>query len=236
MLHDHFGSQSPDCTLRINTGISSPHPCTLLPAYSSHQNLRRALRWIWFWGREAVLLLETQEIICQRRGNPGELMMEEKKKGRGERKGKWAEERRETKEGVRSEGAQEPRGTLPLRRRVFFLLLLLFTGAPVAYGSSWARSQMGAAAGAHATATATQHPSCTYDLHCGFWQCQILNPLSRPGIEPTSSWSLTHWTIMGNPRGGGFSFSFFFLSFFFFFFFFFFFNGHFHGIWSFPGQ
>ena len=28
------------------------------------------------------------------------------------------------------------------------------------------------------------------DLHHSSWQCQITNPLSKPGIEPASSWLL----------------------------------------------
>ena len=30
------------------------------------------------------------------------------------------------------------------------------------------------------TATATLDPSCVCDPHCSLWQCQILNPLSKP--------------------------------------------------------
>ena len=32
---------------------------------------------------------------------------------------------------------------------------------------------------AYTTATATQDPSCAYDLHHSSWQRQILNPLSK---------------------------------------------------------
>jgi len=32
---------------------------------------------------------------------------------------------------------------------------------------------------AYARATATQDPSCIYDLHHSLWQCQIPNPLSE---------------------------------------------------------
>ena len=42
--------------------------------------------------------------------------------------------------------------------------------APVAYGSSWVRGQIGAAAEAYATATATPDPRCTCDLHHSLWQ------------------------------------------------------------------
>ena len=41
---------------------------------------------------------------------------------------------------------------------------------PAAYGSSWARSRIRAAAG-------DLYHIC--DLHCSLWQCQILNPLSK---------------------------------------------------------
>ena len=40
-----------------------------------------------------------------------------------------------------------------------------------AYGSSWARGQIGAAAAPHTTATATPEPSCICDLHHSLWQC-----------------------------------------------------------------
>ena len=43
---------------------------------------------------------------------------------------------------------------------------------------------------AYATATAMQDPRCIYNLHCSSWQCQILNPLARPGIKPMSLWIL----------------------------------------------
>ena len=51
--------------------------------------------------------------------------------------------------------------------------------APVAYGSSWARDQIGAAAGANTTAKAMPDPSCICNLHYSLWQRQILNPLSH---------------------------------------------------------
>ena len=40
------------------------------------------------------------------------------------------------------------------------------------------------------TATATQELSCICDLHRSSRQCQILNSLSGPGIEPESLWIL----------------------------------------------
>ena len=48
--------------------------------------------------------------------------------------------------------------------------------APTAYGSSWAKGQIGAIAAAYATAMATLDPSHLCDLCCS---CQILNPLSE---------------------------------------------------------
>ena len=41
---------------------------------------------------------------------------------------------------------------------------------------------------AYIRAIATQDPSCIFDLLCNLWQPWILNPLSKAGIEPTSSW------------------------------------------------
>ena len=46
--------------------------------------------------------------------------------------------------------------------------------APVAYGSSQAGGQIGAAGGATATATLDLSHIC--DLHFSLWQCWILNP------------------------------------------------------------
>ena len=50
---------------------------------------------------------------------------------------------------------------------------------PLAYGSSGARGQMGAAAEAYTTTTATPDTRCICELHCSLLQCQILNPLSE---------------------------------------------------------
>ena len=56
---------------------------------------------------------------------------------------------------------------------------------------------------AYATATVTQDLSCICDLHCSLWQCQILNPLNRPGIKlhPHRHYVrfLTRWA-MGTPE------------------------------------
>ena len=51
--------------------------------------------------------------------------------------------------------------------------------APMAYGSSQARSWIGAAAEVYATATATSDPSHICDIHCSLWQPQTLNPMSE---------------------------------------------------------
>ena len=50
--------------------------------------------------------------------------------------------------------------------------------APAAYGNSWARGLIGAAAGAYAAGTATLDLSCICDLLRSLWKCQILNPLN----------------------------------------------------------
>ena len=41
---------------------------------------------------------------------------------------------------------------------------------------------------AYTTAIAMPNLSCICDLHHSLQQCPILNPLSRPGIKPLSSW------------------------------------------------
>ena len=43
---------------------------------------------------------------------------------------------------------------------------------------------------AYTTATAVWDPSRICDLRHSSWQCQILNPLVGPEIEPASSWIL----------------------------------------------
>ena len=48
----------------------------------------------------------------------------------------------------------------------------------MAYGSSQARGRIGAAA-AYTTTTAPRDLSCICDLHQGWQQCQILNPLNE---------------------------------------------------------
>ena len=53
------------------------------------------------------------------------------------------------------------------------------TATHAAYGSSWVRGQIRAAAEDYATATAILDPSHICSLNHSFWQCQILNPLSE---------------------------------------------------------
>ena len=60
-----------------------------------------------------------------------------------------------------------------------FPFFFLFIAAPAAYGNSWARDLIGAAAGAYATATATLNLSHSYDLYHSLWQHWILNPRSK---------------------------------------------------------
>ena len=54
---------------------------------------------------------------------------------------------------------------------------------------------------AYTTATATRDLSWICNLHRSSRQCQILNPPSRPGMEPEPSWILdgfvNHWATMG---------------------------------------
>ena len=60
-----------------------------------------------------------------------------------------------------------------------FFFFFLFRAAPMAYGSPQFRGQIGAAAGAYATAIATPDLSHICNLHHTLWQCQILNSLSK---------------------------------------------------------
>ena len=61
---------------------------------------------------------------------------------------------------------------------LFCIVFFLFMATPVAYGSSQARDQISAVAGAYATATATPGSSCTCDVCCSLQQCWVLNLLS----------------------------------------------------------
>ena len=56
---------------------------------------------------------------------------------------------------------------------VLSFFFFFFRATPAAYGSSWVKCQIGAVAGAYATATAMPDPSCICDLCCSLQQCQI---------------------------------------------------------------
>ena len=75
----------------------------------------------------------------------------------------------------------------------------LFGATPAAYGSSQARSWIGAVA----TATATPDLSCICNLHHGSWQRQILNPLSeardRTHVLMDLAGFLNPWAMKGTP-------------------------------------
>ena len=80
---------------------------------------------------------------------------------------------------------------------VFFFLkifLFLFRDAPLAYGSSWDRGQIGIVAEAYATGTATPYLSYICDLWCSLWQHWILNPMSEARVW---AWILmcTSWVL-----------------------------------------
>ena len=101
-----------------------------------------------------------------------------------------------------------------------FIFIIIIRAVPAAYGSSWVRGGIGAAAPAYTIATATWDPSCICDLHHSSWHCQILNPLSeaRDGtlilkdtsqvLNPLShsrnSWNITGkwylWNVYSVPR------------------------------------
>ena len=78
----------------------------------------------------------------------------------------------------------------------FFLCLFVFSrAASEVCGGSQARSLT------RATATATWDPSHVCELHHSSRQHRILNPLSRAGVELTTSWFLVrfinHWATTG---------------------------------------
>ena len=58
----------------------------------------------------------------------------------------------------------------------------------------------------YTTTTAMWDPNHVCNLHHSSWQCQVPNPLARPGVEPTTSWFLVrfvnHWAMMGTPIHG----------------------------------
>ena len=61
---------------------------------------------------------------------------------------------------------------------VFCLFFCFSKATPAAYGSSQARSPIGTTA---------------VSLHRSSWQCRILNPLSKAGDQPPSSWILVRF-------------------------------------------
>ena len=85
-----------------------------------------------------------------------------------------------------------------------FLFFSFFLGpAPVAFGSSQARGQIGVQLPVYTTATAMQDPSHVCDLYHILRQYWILNPLNdaRDGthILVDTSWVCYHWATMGIP-------------------------------------
>ena len=78
---------------------------------------------------------------------------------------------------------------------------VLFFKPPAAYGSSWARGQIGAAA--EISATATLDPSHTWDLCHSLQHNWILNSLSKPRnwtcILTILCQVFNHWATMGTP-------------------------------------
>ena len=85
----------------------------------------------------------------------------------------------------------------------FFFFFCLFRPAPVTYGSSQARGWIRAAAAdvhhSHSNARSELHLWATLQLAA----IGILNPLSKAGVEPASSWILvrflTRWATVGIP-------------------------------------
>ena len=60
-----------------------------------------------------------------------------------------------------------------------FALFFLFMAAPEAYGSFWARDQIGVVSEGYATARAMSDPSRICDLCCSLEKLQILNQLDE---------------------------------------------------------
>ena len=61
----------------------------------------------------------------------------------------------------------------------FFFFFVQFRAAPVTYGGSQARGQIGAVAAGYTTAIAMPYPSYVCNLHHSSQQHQILNPPSE---------------------------------------------------------
>ena len=68
---------------------------------------------------------------------------------------------------------------------IYLFIYLLFRATPVAYGSSWARGQIRAAAAGLCHSTAMPDPSHLCDLQHSSQQHRILNPLKQSqGLNP----------------------------------------------------
>ena len=73
---------------------------------------------------------------------------------------------------------------------LFFFFFCLFGATPIANGGSQARGQLGIVAAGHSNAGSKPRLEC---IHHSSWQHQILSSLSKPGIEPVSSWILVRF-------------------------------------------
>ena len=87
---------------------------------------------------------------------------------------------------------------------MFHIVYFLFKATPVAYGSSQARSRIGAAAVVYTTGEAIPDPSRICNLRRSLWKGWILNPLNeaRYGtcILMDSSWVLKPQSPSGNSK------------------------------------
>ena len=80
---------------------------------------------------------------------------------------------------------------------LFFFFFFLFRVTCVPYRSSQAGVKWELQLLDYTTATATWDPTHLYNLPYRSWQRQILNPLARSGIKPTSSWILVRFITVG---------------------------------------
>ena len=82
-----------------------------------------------------------------------------------------------------------------------FFLSFCFRAPPAAYGSSQVKSEPQLPP--YTIATATQDPSCIFDLHQNSWQCQIADSLSKARdqthILMDTSPIRFHCTTLGTP-------------------------------------
>ena len=80
---------------------------------------------------------------------------------------------------------------------IFYIIknfVFLFTVTPAAYGSSWARVQIGAAPEAYATTMAAPDLSYICDICRSLWQCWIL---INPPREATDQTHILTETVLG---------------------------------------